>query len=151
MEKKVDLVEQARQLRLRFEEQAKQVAKLEKDIQHARGTARMKRPTGYENVIVKPAHGPHYVGDDGPTDELMRAVQALLMERPMTFQDILEATGARDNRVKGSITALQREGVRVVDIAPEGTRKARWFIPSDKALERLERLVRAKRPTAARK
>jgi hypothetical protein len=141
--KKVDLVEEARQLRLQAED-------LEKRVQLGRGTARMRRPTRnlQANVIVKPAYGPHWVGDDGTTQDLMSAIHRLLMERPHTFQEILDATGARDNRVKGAITALQREGTRVVDIAPEGTRKALWFVPSD---EVLKRVMRAKRATAERK
>jgi hypothetical protein len=91
---------------------------------------------------VKPSHGPHWVGDDGTTDDLAAAVHALLLERPMRFVELLEATGARDNRIKGVITQLQRRGVRVVDVAPEGNRKALWFIPSEALLERLTRVRR---------
>lgn len=131
---KIDLVEQARQLRL-------QVEQLAKDVELARGTARMKRPTG--NVIVKSSRGPHYVGDDGTTADLMVAIRHLITERPLSFQDILEATGARDNRVNGAITAIQREGHRVVDVAPGGTRKALWFIPSDEVMTRIMRVKRA--------
>lgn len=141
MEKKMkmDLVEQARQLRMQAEE-------LERNARLARGTARMKRPT--QNLVVLPARGPHYVGDDGPTEDLMRAIQSLLQERPLRFQELLEATGARDNRIKGVIMRLQREGVRVVDVAPAGTGKALWFIPSDEVLERISR---AKRNAATRR
>lgn len=136
--KDIDLVEQARLLRLQAEE-------LERKVRMARGTARMRKPTprAVPQVIVKPARGPHWVGDEGPTSELMQAIYRLLIDRPYTFQDILEATGARDNRVKGAITALQREGVRVVDIAPEGTRKALWFVPSDEVMARITRVKRA--------
>jgi hypothetical protein len=77
----------------------------------------------------------------------MAVVRAMLEERPMMFQEILEACGARDNRVKGVIMRLQREGVRVVDVAPSGTGKALWFIPSEAVLERL---TRAKRHTVRR-
>lgn len=136
---KTDLVEQARQLRM-------QVEKLEKDVQHARGTQRVKRPT--ENVLVRPAHGPYHVGDDGPTEQLMAAIQRMLTDRPCRFQEILEATGARDNRIKGVINRLQREGVRIVDVSPPGTgRAALWFIPSDEVLDRIKRAQR----NAARK
>ncbi len=150
MEKKADLVEEARQLRLRQEALAKQAEELEKKVKMARGTARMRKATvpAAPNVIVKPSHGPHWVGDEGSTPELMEAIRALITERPLTFQEIIEATGARDNRIKGAITALQRHGARVLDIAPEGTRRAVWFIPSDAVLERI---MRAKRNAAARK
>jgi hypothetical protein len=133
MEKKTDIVEQARQLRLQAES-------LEKTARLARGTGRIKRPTG--QVLVKPARGPFYVGDDGPTEELMVVVQAMLQDRPSRFQEILEATGARDNRIKGVIMRLQREGVNVVDVSPvQG--KALWFIPSQEVLQRITRVKRA--------
>jgi hypothetical protein len=127
----VDLVEQARQLRLQAEQ-------LEKAARVARGTERIKRAT-QSNVIVKPARGPYYVGDESSTGNLMAVVQRMLTERPWRFSEMLEATGARDNRIKGVIMRLQREGVRVVDVAPEGTGKALWFIPSDEVLTRLMR------------
>lgn len=130
----VDLVEQARTLRL-------QVEALEKKVALARGTQRVRRPTG--QVIVKPARGPYFVGDESSTGNLMAVVQRMLTERPWRFQEMLEATGARDNRIKGVIMRLQREGVRVVDVAPEGSNKALWFIPSDEVLARLARAKRA--------
>jgi hypothetical protein len=131
----IDLVEQARQIRMQAEALEKKVTR-----ELARGTQRNVRP---QNVLVKPSHGPHYVGDDGPTEQLMSVVKTMLEERPLRFQEILDATGARDNRVKGVIMRLQREGVRVVDVAPEGTGKALWFIPSDAVLQRLVRVKRA--------
>lgn len=132
-----DLVEEARQLRLAAED-------LERRVKHARGTQRDVKPA---SVVVKPARGPYYVGDDSPTPELMLVVQAMLCERPMRLVEIIEATGARDNRIKGVLMRLQREGVRVVDVAPEGSGRALWFIPSD---EVLQRLTRAKRATVRR-
>lgn len=147
--KKIDLVEQARQLRLQAEA-------LERSARNARGTARdvsaaaarARRDSKPGNVVVKPARGPHYVGDDGTTEELMATVQRMLMDRPWRFSELLEATGARDNRIKGVIMRLQREGVRVVDVAPAGVGKALWFIPSD---EVLARLMRAKKRATERR
>lgn len=137
----VDLVEQARQLRLQAEE-------LEKRVALARGTQRIdsgraKRATASTRVIVKPARGPYWTGNEGTTRELMSMIANMLMERPWLYRDICEATGAGENRIKGAITALQREGRRVVDVAPEGTGKALWFIPSDEVLQRIMRVKRA--------
>lgn len=134
---KKDLVEEARQLRMQAEE-------LEKKVQHARGTARMRKPTlqARPNVIVKPARGPYWLGNDGTTRDLMDAIARMLMERPWLYRDIVEATGAGENRIKGAITALQREGRRVVDVAPPGTGKALWFIPSPEVLDRIARVKR---------
>lgn len=139
--KGIDLVEQARQLRLQAEE-------LEKSAKLARGTKRNVVPQHTGSIVVKPARGPYWVGDEGPTEQLMAVLMQMLAERPMRFVEILEATGARDNRIKGVIMRLQREGVRVVDVAPEGTGKALWFIPSDEVLTRLTRVARR---AAARK
>lgn len=132
MNKAKDLVEQARQLRLQAEALEK---KVEREL--ARGTQRNVVPKG--NVIVKPARGRWWTGDDGTTEELMGVIQAMLKERPCRFVELLEETGARDNRIKGVIMRLQREGVNVVDVAPEGTGKALWFIPSPEVLARLTR------------
>lgn len=132
---KVDLVEQARQLR-------QQAENLERQVRMARGTQNNLKSN---NVVVKPTRGPYWVGDEGPTDELMAAVWRLLLERPCRFQEILDATGARDNRVKGVIMRLQREGKRVVNLGDPV--KALWFAPSD---EVLKRILRAKRNAARR-
>lgn len=140
-DKQVDLVEQARQLRLQAEE-------LEKHARLARGTARMKRASAITRPIVKPARSKWWTGNDGTTPELMVVIATMLTERPWLYRDIVEATGAGENRIKGAITALQREGRRVVDVAPEGTGKALWFIPSD---EVLTRIMRVKRATAAKR
>ncbi len=139
---KRDLVEEARQLRIQAEE-------LEKKVAMARGTARVRRPTvpGRPQVIVKPSRGPYWTGNDGTTRELMDTIARMLTERPWLYRDICEATGAGENRIKGAITALQREGRRVVDVAPPGTGKALWFIPS---AEVMERIVRVKRATERR-
>lgn len=130
----VDLVEQARQLRLAAEQ-------LEGMATMAKGTKDFKKQQGH--VIVKPARGPYWCGDDGPTEELMVAVWRMLLDRPWTFQEILEATGARDNRIKGVIMRLQREGKRVVNVGT--ATKALWFAPSDEVLKRIAQARRAAR------
>ena len=114
---KVDLVEQARQLRLQAEE-------LEKQARFARGTG---------DVTAEVA----LIGDEMPTPALMALVQTLITEKPLTFQELLEATGARDNRVKGVLMRLQREGVKVVNLGSQT--KARWFIPNEDVLRRITR------------
>ena len=143
MAKEKDLVEQARQLRLQAEA-------LEKAARLARGTQGPTRawpaPSGWP--AVPPARGPYWVGDEGTTEELMAVMQKMLVVRPWRFVELLEATGARDNRIKGVLMRLQREGVRVVDVSPGGTHKALWFIPSDAVLVRLQRVAaRAKGAT----
>lgn len=132
MKNKIDLVEQARQLRLQAEALEK---KVEREL--ARGTRQNVKPPS--NLIVKPARGRWWTGDDGTTEELMGVIQAMISERPRRFVELLEETGARDNRIKGVLMRLQREGVNVVDVAPQGSMKALWFIPSPEVLARLKR------------
>lgn len=141
--KKTDIVEMARQARLRAEEDAKAFAELEKRAKLARGTRDVK-PSG--NVIVKPARGPYWVGDEGPTDELKTMIWRMLLDRPYRFREIVEATGAGENRIKGAIMALQREGKRVVNIGDPA--KALWFAPTD---EVLKRILSAKKVATARR
>lgn len=142
---KTDLVEQARQLRIRQEALIAQAKELEEKVRTARGTERIRKPTvpGRPQVIVKPSRGPYWTGNEGTTRDLMGTIERMLMERPWLYRDICEATGAGENRIKGAITALQREGKRVVDVAPSGTGRALWFIPSDEVMERITRVKRA--------
>lgn len=138
---KKDLVEEARQLRLQAEE-------LEKKVSLARGTQRIdsgraKRATASTRVIVKPARGPYWTGNEGTTRDLMDMIERMLIDRPWLYRDICEATGAGENRIKGAITALQREGRRVVDVAPPHLGKALWFIPSEEVMARITRVKRA--------
>ena len=112
---------------------------------------RLARGTGDVTAEARAASGAiaspgaYRVGDEGPTPELMQAVHRMLAEHPLTFQQILDMTGARANRVKGVIMRLQREGVPVVNIGTEA--KAIWFCPSAEVLKRLQkiRIARMKR------
>lgn len=131
-----DLVEQARQLRIQAEE-------LEKTAKLARGTKRLERSRANTPVMVRPTQSRFWTGNEGTTPELMEVIATMLTERPWLYRDIVEATGAGENRIKGAITALQREGRRVLDVAPPHLGKALWFIPSDAVLTRLNRVKRA--------
>lgn len=138
MKKKIDLVEEARQLRMQAEA-------LEKKVLQAKGTQEIHKaaPAYTKATAYAEKLDQYFIGDDGPTEQLMAVVQQLLTEHPMTFQDLLATTGARDNRVKGVIMRLQREGVRVINIGLP--MRAVWFIPND---EVLERILKTKRGTS---
>lgn len=107
-----DLVEEARQLRIAAEE-------LEKKVQLARGTREIKRLDREEMS----------------TPDLLQLVKVLIAEKPRTFRELLDLTGARDNRIKGVIMRIQQEGATLVNIG-EPT-KALWFLPSPEVLKRL--------------
>lgn len=132
----VDLVEIARQKRLTAEALEHEAAELERQATMAKGTQR----------DIKPEELP-LIGDEMPTPALMALVQALISDKPCTFQELLHATGARDNRVKGVLMRLQREGHRVINLGTQA--KALWFLPSDEAMRRIvatKRDARMKRP-----
>src|SRR5574341_2696364 len=81
----------------------------------------------------------NYVGDEGPTGELMEAVRRLITERPQSHQDLLLATGARADRIKGGLMRIQREDEsRLVNLGTET--RALWFIPDVATLNRLRRI-----------
>lgn len=133
----VDLGEDVRQLRLLVEDLARRVP----------AAPRVEAVAPPVEVIderdPKPVN--YHVGDSGSTDELTEIVLELLSQRPMYFREIVEETGARANRIKGVIVRLQREGHRVIDLAPAGALKALWFVPSDEVLERLIRTATPRR------
>lgn len=82
-----------------------------------------------------------YVGDDGPTAELMAKVRDLISERPLLLQDLIYATGARPNRLKGVLMRLQREeGATLVNLGTET--RALWFMPDEETLKRIRKAVK---------
>lgn len=68
------------------------------------------------------------IGDDCSFPELVDEVHRLLADRPMTHVDLKAATGANPNRLKGAVTQLVRNGVKVVNSSGD-PRKAIWFAP----------------------
>lgn len=76
------------------------------------------------------------------TSDLYAAVEALITERPLPFRDIVEATQAGENRIKGVLVRLQRDRKGVVNLG-SGAR-ALWFIPDADVLERLKRVQKVR-------
>ncbi len=154
------LVTEAAELRERTASLSEQAEQLARKMRSVRGTRDMKKPVATAAAVVPSSHtslarraparrADHpapvgrgtesYVGDESSTAELMTTVQRLITERPSTFRELLDATGARDNRIKGVIMRLQRDGLDVVNLGNEA--RALWFIPNPELLKRL----RAKR------
>jgi hypothetical protein len=67
------------------------------------------------------------IGDDCSFPELVAEVQRLLSERPMSHADLKAATGANPNRLKGAVTQLARNGVKVVNVSGD-ERRALWYV-----------------------
>ncbi len=125
------LIDQAKALAPRTEALEAETAALK--AEQAELEAKLRQVKGTREKVVAP--GPYYVGDAGPTPELMMAVLSLLGEKPSTFQEIKSATGAGDNRIKGVIMRAQREGVRVVNLGTDT--KAIWFCPTEEVWKRM--------------
>lgn len=121
-----DLEQDVQDLRERSVTLAEQAEALERQLRMVKGTR-----------DIKTGKGEFWVGDSSSTGELMHAVRGCLTAKPRTFQELLEAVGARDNRIKGVIMRLQREGTPLVNMGTEN--KAIWFIPGEEALARLRR------------
>lgn len=133
-----DLVQRARQ----------DLDALEQRLRAVRGTRNIRRPAKPAAAPEPPPapadpDSPYYVGDDGPTDELLEAVRACITDRERSFGELVELTGARPNRIKGALVRLQRDEARVVNLGTET--KALWRILSDDALDRVARVRPAKR------
>jgi len=73
-----------------------------------------------------PAPG-FFVGDAGPTQELMQVVLNLVSTRPFALQELVRTTGARRNRISGAIARMQRAGAPIVNVG--NGRIARWHLP----------------------
>lgn len=72
------------------------------------------------------------IGDDCSFPELVDEVHRLLSDRPMTHAELKAATGANPNRLKGAVTQLVRNGVKVVNSSGD-PRKAIWYVPGGRA------------------
>lgn len=67
------------------------------------------------------------IGDAVETQELYAHVERLITDRPFTFAELLDATGARRGRISGAIVSFQHAGRKVMNLGSES--KARWFMP----------------------
>lgn len=68
------------------------------------------------------------VGPECSTEELYRAVEGLITERPMLFAELLTITGNERGRVSSVLVNLQRKGRPVTNLGTD--RRARWYIPA---------------------
>lgn len=82
-----------------------------------------------------------------PTDELYSQIEELLRKKPHTFQELIELTGARGNRVSGVIHKLKlRDGIHLMNLGER--RFALWFIRPDLTERQPNRAPRARRPSS---
>ena len=110
-----------------------EAAELKQKLRIARGTrdnVKMARATEY------------FVGDEGPTPQLYDAVERMLRQRSMTFQELLDETGARANRIKGVLMRIQRDEKPLVNLGSD--RKALWRIADPNMVRQLRMALRGR-------
>ena len=73
----------------------------------------------------------------------MQVVHRMLVEHPRTFRELKDMTGAGDNRIKGVLMRLQREGTTLVNLGSDN--RAIWFAPGPEALKRLQRVMKSRK------
>lgn len=66
------------------------------------------------------------VGSDVPAPELRALIERLLMDQPMSFRDIIQATGAREGLIQGALVDIRRARTDIYDLGTPS--RARWFI-----------------------
>lgn len=99
--------------------------------------AAMRRVRGTREI--RPARRVDTIDPAASTPLLYAHVERLLRRSPLTFRDLMAALGAgtNENRVKGVLVRLQRDGRGVVNLG-DGAR-AVWFIPDAAARARLRK------------
>lgn len=125
----------ALQLREQAAELQKSADALLQQVKHARGT---------RDDITKRDNrgkGEYHLGNEGPTSELLETIKGMLDGKAWTFRELLDATGAGDNRIKGVLMRLQREGVNVVNVGSET--RALWTIMTPAAFTRIKAAMEA--------
>lgn len=61
------------------------------------------------------------------TEEVRVLVERLITDQPMTFQDLVRATGLREGLIQGALVDIRRVRQEILDL---GTKhRARWFLP----------------------
>lgn len=71
------------------------------------------------------------VGDNTPTRELNDHVARLISHQPLTFAQLMAATGARRGRLSGALVEVQKTREDWLNLGDERT--YRWFLPPVKA------------------
>lgn len=127
----------------------RKVEELARELRLARGTEDLTSRAAQTVEAVSPSQDitrktrrptEYFVGDEGPTPELYAVVETLLRQRPRSFQELLDLTGARPNRIKGVIVQLQRRDQPLINLGSD--RQALWFIATPQVLERFARSFR---------
>jgi hypothetical protein len=122
-----------------------QLASIQEEVARARADLRLPstlpRGTGDHTAAAEAATraaAAEAEPDDGVSVEaLHEIVETLLLDRPVTLQELVEATGVRQNRVSGALVWLGRaHGERLLRIPVAGApgRRFRWFLVPETAV-----------------
>lgn len=118
---------------------AEDAKRLQKEADELQSKLRIARGTR-ENVKQARIDTTYFVGDEGPTPELYNAVEHMLRQRSMTFQELLDETGARANRIKGVLMRMQRDEKPLVNLGND--RKALWRVADPGMVRQLRAALR---------
>lgn len=72
-----------------------------------------------------------FVGDKGDPKQLRLVVHSLLQEKPVTFRELMEQTGARETRIYGILANLRRAGAPLVHLG-EKTHGKWYLVPQNR-------------------
>lgn len=94
----------------------------------------LPRPARAKRATVAPderQRHPSPIDDGIAPEELFELVSTLITDRPLTLQQLVEATGVRQNRISGALVHLDREHAgRLMRFPEPGApgRRFRWFL-----------------------
>lgn len=136
------------EMREKAAELQKQADELLSKSRLARGTrenvrqAKPVAPVQPHRVSPPAVRSEWWVGDEGPTGDLLETVQRMLTGQAHTFREIKDATGAGDNRIKGVLMRMQREGINLVNVGTDT--RALWTIMTPEAYARIRKAMAAR-------
>lgn len=133
------LAAQLSELKVRHEAAEAEISTLEEQLhaqlsgQLARGTRNSLGGKAADAVKAAQKRSPWYVGDDGPTPDLIAAIAGACTEAPRGHAEIVELTGARPGRVSGALVEMRRGRMPLVNIGTEKNKAIYWFVTPDHA------------------
>lgn len=68
------------------------------------------------------------IGDKSTTKEIYDLVERLISDSPMSFREIVSASGVRDGLVQGALIEIRRARTDILNLGTQA--RGRWFIPA---------------------
>lgn len=68
------------------------------------------------------------IGDKATTKEIYDLVERLITDSPMSFREVVSASGVRDGLVQGALIEIRRARTDILNLGTQA--RGRWFIPA---------------------